>query len=85
MAWFKKNDREENIVKGKDLIEKEIKKIGMTHAELAKPEYMQAALDRYKYSELDEMYASVGFGAISSGKIVARMLEEYKRIIKQKT
>lgn len=79
MAWFKKNDREENIVKGKDLIEKEIKKIGMTHAELAKPEYMQAALDRYKYSELDEMYASVGFGAISSGKIVARMLEEYKK------
>lgn len=51
----------------------------MTHAELAKPEYMQAALDRYKYSELDEMYASVGFGAISSGKIVARMLEEYKK------
>lgn len=79
MAWFKKNDREENIVKGKELIEKEIKKIGMTHAELAKPEYMQAALDRYKYSELDEMYASVGFGAISSGKIVARMLEEYKK------
>lgn len=79
LAWFKKNDREENIVKGKDLIEKEIKKIGMTHAELAKPEYMQAALDRYKYSELDEMYASVGFGAISSGKIVARMLEEYKK------
>ena len=79
LAWFKKNDREENIVKGKDLIEKEIKKIGMTHAELAKPEYMQAALDRYKYSELDEMYASVGFGAISSGKIIARMLEEYKK------
>ena len=74
LAWFKKNDREENIVKGKDYIEKEIKKIGMTHAELAKPEYMQAALDRYKYSELDEMYASVGFGAKSSGKIVARML-----------
>ncbi len=79
LAWFKKNEREENIVKGKELIEKEIKKIGMTHAELAKPEYIQAALDRYKYSETDEMYASVGFGAISSGKIVARMLEEYKK------
>ena len=51
----------------------------MTHADLANPEYMQAALERYIYSELDEMYASVGFGAISSGKIVARMLEEYKK------
>ena len=79
LAWFKKNEREENIVKGKELIEKEIKKIGMTHAELSKTEYIQAALDRYKYSETDEMYASVGFGAISSGKIIARMLEEYKK------
>ena len=79
LAWFKKNEREENIEKGKDLIEKEIKKIGMTHAELAKTEYMQAALDRYKYSEVEDMYASVGFGAISPGKIVARMLEEYRK------
>mgnify|MGYP004454611219 CR=1 FL=1 len=79
LSWFKKNEREENIVKGKELIEKEIKKIGMTHAEIAKTEYIQAALDRYKYSEVDEMYASVGFGAISAGKIIARMLEEYKK------
>ena len=79
LAWFKKNDREENIIKGKDLIEKEIKKIGMTHAELAKTEYIQAALDRYKYNEVEDMYASVGFGAISPGKIVARMLEEYRK------
>ena len=79
LAWFKKHNREENIEKGKDLIEKEIRKIGMTHADLAKAEYMQAALDRYKYSEIDEMYASVGFGGITPGKIVARMLEEYRK------
>ena len=79
LAWFKKNDREENIVKGKDLIEKEIKKIGMKHSEIAKNEYIQAALDRYKYNSVEDMYASVGFGAISSGKIIARMLEEYRK------
>ena len=79
LAWFKKNEREENIIKGKDLIEKEIRKIGMTHAELSKTEYIQAALDRYKYNEVEDMYASVGFGAISPGKIVARMLEEYRK------
>lgn len=79
LAWFKKNEREANIEKGKDLIEKEIKKIGMTHVELAKSEYIQAALDRYKYNELEDMYASVGFGGISASKIVARMLEEYKK------
>ena len=51
----------------------------MTHADLSKPEYMQAALDRYKYGAVEDMYASVGFGAISPGKIVARMLEEYRK------
>ncbi len=79
LSWFKKNEREQNIVKGKDLIEKEIKKIGMTHAELAKSDYIESALARYKYNEVEDMYASVGFGAISPGKIVARMLEEYRK------
>lgn len=79
-AWFKKEQREENIVKGKELIEKEIKRIGMTSSELHKQEYVQAALDRYKYNSLDDMYASVGFGAISAGKIIARILEEYKKV-----
>ncbi len=78
LAWFKKNEREENIEKGKELIEKEIKKIGMLHADLF-PNYVQAALDRYKYNNMDDMYASVGFGGISAGKIVARMLEEYRK------
>lgn len=79
LAWFKKNDREENIVKGKDLVEKEIKKIGMTHTQLSKTEYIGAVLERYKYNTVEDMYASVGFGAISPGKIVARMLEEYRK------
>ena len=78
--WFKKEQREENIVKGKELIEKEIKRIGMNQTEFHKQEYVQAALDRYKYASVEDMYASVGFGAISAGKIIAKMLEEYKKV-----
>ena len=79
LSWFKKNEREANIVKGKDLIEKEIKKLKMTHIEFSRNDYMQAALDRYKYNTPEDMYASVGFGAITPSKIVARMLEEYRK------
>jgi GTP pyrophosphokinase len=79
-AWFKKEQREENIVKGKELIEKEIKRIGINQVEIHKPEYIQAALDRYKYQTVEDMYAAVGFGAISTGKVIARMLEEYKKV-----
>ena len=77
--WFKKEQREENIVKGKESIEKEIKKIGISYSELFKQEYIEVALERYKYKNIDEMYASVGFGAISPVKIIARMLQEYRK------
>ena len=78
-SWFKKNLREENIVKGKDLVDKELKKIGMKYENLFKNEYIEAALNRYKFNTIDDMYASVGFGSISSGKVIARMLEEYRK------
>ena len=83
LSWFKKNQREENIEKGKEIIEKELKKIGVKHDDLFKPEFINAALNRYKYNTIDDMYASVGFGSISSGKIIARMLEEYKKVHKE--
>ena len=83
LSWFKKNQREENIEKGKDLIEKELKKIGVKHDDLFKPEFIGAALNRYKYNSIEDMYASVGFGSISPGKIIARMLEEYRKVHKE--
>lgn len=82
-TWFKKNLREENIEKGKDLIEKEIKRIGMEHSELFKPEFLQGALNRYKYNSIEDMHAAVGFGAMSAGKIITRILEEYRKIHKE--
>ena len=78
-SWFKKSQRTENIEKGKELIDKEIKRLGFTHEDLFKQEYVNAALDRYKFKNLDDMYASVGFGAISQVKIISRMLEEYRK------
>ena len=47
--WFKKNERVENIARGKDFLEKEVKKIGMSYPELFRPEFVEAALERYKY------------------------------------
>ncbi|MEF2834475.1 MAG: bifunctional (p)ppGpp synthetase/guanosine-3',5'-bis(diphosphate) 3'-pyrophosphohydrolase [Clostridia bacterium] len=82
-SWFKKEQRSENIEKGKDLIDKEIKRIGISHDELFKQDYINAALDRYKFKNLEDMYASVGFGAISQVKIISRMLEEYRKSHKE--
>ena len=77
--WFKKAQKEENTAKGKEMIEKELKRIGMSFADLFKTEWIEKALQRYKYNTLDDCYASIGFGAISPTKIIARLLEEYKK------
>ncbi len=77
--WFKKADREENIEKGKEIIDKEIKRIGMNHSDLFKPEWINTVLQRFNYQTPEDMFASVGFGAISPGKIITRLLEQYNK------
>ena len=78
-AWFRRENKEENIEKGKELIEKEVKRISIDYAELFKPEYIKPMLDRYKYENLEQMYAAVGFGANTANKVIARMLIEYRK------
>ena len=78
-SWFKKEQKAENIEKGKDLIEKEIKRIGISYSELFKNQYVEPMLDRYKYKNLDEMYLAVGFGSNSAVKIISRILQEYRK------
>ena len=78
-SWFKKENKVENIEKGKELIEKEIKRVGIPYEKLFKTEYIDAMLTRYKYKDLDEMYLAVGFGANTATKVIARMLIEYRK------
>ena len=85
LQWFKKERKTENIEKGKEAIEKELKRIGIDYSELFKVEYINPMLERYKYKNLEEMYASVGFGAMSATKIIARMLIEYRKEHKEDT
>ena len=78
-SWFKKERKLENIEKGKELIEKEIKRLGIPYDKLFKTEYIDAMLNRYKYKDLDEMYLAVGFGGNTATKVIARMLIEYRK------
>lgn len=77
--WFKRAQRSENIEKGKDLIEKEVKKIGIKYSDLVRQEWLQLAIERYKLQTIDDLYASIGFGGISVNKLMARLLDEYRK------
>ena len=78
-SWFKKAQKAENIEKGKELIEKELKRIGMSYDDLFKSNYTEPMFNKYGYKTMDDMYLSVGFGANSPVKVISRMLQEYRK------
>ena len=77
--WFKKEMREENVVRGKEIIEREIKKTGFSHAQLMKSEYLETIYRRHTLNSLEDLYAAVGYGGLSAGKIIPRLRDEHIR------
>ena len=80
--WFKKEMREENIKRGKEMLEQQLKKYGMVWKDIFKPEWVKPILNKYNFSNIDDMYSAVGFGGVSTNKIITRLREQYKKEIK---
>ena len=77
--WFKKERREDNILRGKDMIDKELKRLGISHNQLFKPEWVEKLiLKKYGLHTEDDMYAAVGFGGLTVNKVMSRLKEEYR-------
>ena len=62
--FFKRELHGENVLKGRDMLEKEAKRRGVTLPALTKPEYYEGILKRYAFSELDDIYGAVGYGGL---------------------
>lgn len=77
--FFKKELRGENVVKGRDMLEKEAKRRGIQLSVLTKPEYYEPILKRYAFQELDDIYGAVGYGGIASVYVISRLLEEHRK------
>jgi GTP pyrophosphokinase len=80
--WFKKEKREENIVRGKEMIERELKKQAVTYNQLFKPEWIENVLRKYTFGTLDDIYAAIGYGALTANKVISRLKEEYRKSVK---
>ncbi|MGX7111695.1 RelA/SpoT family protein [Gemella cuniculi] len=78
-AFFKKAAREENLVKGEILLKDEIKANNFDIDEVLTEENIEIALNKYKFSNLDELYATIGYGGISANKVFARLTEKIRK------
>lgn len=81
-SWFKKAKREENIVKGKDSLEKEAKKQGYNFGEIAKGELLESILKRYNMNIIEDLYAAIGVGAVAPSTIVLKIKEMHAKTVK---
>ena len=77
--WFKVERRDENIVQGKQLVEKYCKAKKIDFAEISKDEYIKAACKKYTCSTLDDLYAMVGHGGIKESQLITKLREEYNK------
>jgi len=77
--WFKKERREENIVRGKEMLEKEAKRQGYVLSQLLKNEWIEPILKKYGFHSIDDIYAAIGYGGLTTSQVLVRLINEYKR------
>ena len=68
--WLKKERREENIVRGKEMFESELRRAGLTTAYLEDDELLQTCIRKLSVTSLDDMYAAIGYGGITCTRAV---------------
>lgn len=84
-SWFKKARREENILRGMELIEKEAKRLGYEPKALLKDGRLGEVAQKLKLPGEEELLASLGYGGLTTHGIMSKLLELHKRDLKETT
>lgn len=77
--FFKKQLREENIEKGRELVEKEVRHMDFDTKEILTQENLKRVVEKFNFFNVDDMYASVGYGGITALQIVNRLTEKHRK------
>ena len=77
--WFKSELKEENILKGKELMIAYAKAKGIPFSDINKPEYQDKIKRKYGFKDWNSCLATIGHGGLKEGQVVSRMYEEYKK------
>jgi GTP pyrophosphokinase len=81
--FFKRELKEENIKNGKSMLEKEARRRGFTWSQLIEPKALETVFKRYMFNDIDEMYASVGYGSISTNQVLLKLIDYYKKHVEK--
>ena len=81
--WFKKEFKEENIIKGKEMIANYCKAKSISLTNIMQPKYMEIVQNKYGFKDWESVLAAIGHGGLKEGQVVNRLAEEYGKEHKQ--
>ena len=77
--WFKNELKEDNIIKGKELLQAYCKAKAINTADILRPEYMEKLMQKFGFHDWDAVLAAVGHGGLKEGQIINKMVEMYEK------
>ena len=77
--WFKKELKEDNILKGKDMLNQYAKTKGFKPGLYTKPQYMESVMHKYGFRDWDSVLAAIGHGGLKEGQVFNKLVEAYER------
>lgn len=77
--WFKKELKEDNILKGKDMLTQYAKTKGFKISNYTKPQYLDAVLRKYGFRDWDSVLAAIGHGGLKEGQVFNKLVEAYDK------
>lgn len=82
--WFKHELKEDNILKGKEMLQQYAKAKGMHFSEYSKPQYMEIVMRKYGFRDWDSVLAAIGHGGLKEGQVLNKLREAYEKENAQK-
>ena len=82
-AYFKKENKEENIARGKEMLEREARRRGYDLDEVFTEEVVDGLLQKYMMSDVNDIYAAVGFGGLTTSQVLTKLLQGFKKEVQQ--
>ena len=77
--WFKKEKREENVQKGRDMIERELKRLGLEPPAWMSDDKLLEAAKKFSFNDIEDMMSAIGFGGITAAQICTRLTEKLRK------
>ena len=76
--WYKKERREENIIRGRSMLEDELRHMGVSLDEALAPEILHPVMKRLSFNDEDDLFAAIGYGGITVVRVANRLRDDVK-------